>query len=105
MAGNRPAGRGVAMTARRVVTVALAAALLLGACGSNRQETARGSETSRVVKIGLIGPLSGSLSAQGVGMRNSADLAGRQANDHRKIAGWTLVLAPQDDQAVSDVGA
>ena len=93
------------MAHRRVVMFGLAGALVLAACGSNRQEAERGIETDRVVKIGLIGPLSGSLSAQGVGMRNSADLAVRQANERQTINGWTVVLAPQDDQATPDVGA
>ena len=93
------------MARRRVLVLGLAGALVLAACGSNRQETERASETFRVVKIGLIGPLSGSLSAQGVGMKNSADLAIRQANERQRITGWKVVFAPEDDQAVPDVGA
>jgi len=52
----------------------------------------------------LIAPLSGDLSALGLGIKNSVDLAIKQANDSNAIPGWKLVLAAEDDQATPDVG-
>ena len=98
--GRRSSGRlGIAI---------LAASVILSACGSNKNETQKGADGSgsgQVVKIGVIAPLSGALTALGVGIRNGADLAVKQANDAKKIKGWKIVLAPEDDTATPDVGA
>jgi branched-chain amino acid transport system substrate-binding protein len=85
----------------------LAAAVILSACGSNKSETQQGADSGsdKTVKIGVIAPLSGSLTALGLGIKNGADLAVRQANEQKKVKGWKIVLAPEDDTAVPDVGA
>ncbi|WP_300080807.1 branched-chain amino acid ABC transporter substrate-binding protein [Propioniciclava sp.] len=87
----------------------LAATVTLSACGSRTAttETAGTSGTAssgKTVKIGFIAPLSGGLSAMGTGMRNSVDLAIKQANESGAIPGWTLELAAEDDQAQPDPG-
>ena len=64
---------------------------------------ASGSAT-KVAKIGVIAPLSGDLSALGLGIQNSVDLAIKQANEAKAIPGWTLEIAPEDDEAKPDVG-
>ena len=61
-----------------------------------------GSET---VRIGVIAPLSGALTASGLGIRDSVALAVRQANEQHKVKGWRIVLAAEDDMAIPDVGA
>jgi branched-chain amino acid transport system substrate-binding protein len=96
--GPRSAGRlGIAL---------LAATVILSACGSDKSETQEGTDSGdKIVKIGVIAPLSGSLTALGLGIKNGADLAVRQANEQKKIKGWKIVLAPEDDTAVPDVGA
>jgi branched-chain amino acid transport system substrate-binding protein len=83
----------------------LAASLAMTACGS-RAEQAPGGEAgaAKVAKIGVIAPLSGDLSALGAGIKNSVDLAIKQANERQTIPGWTLELDAQDDQATPDVG-
>jgi branched-chain amino acid transport system substrate-binding protein len=83
----------------------LAASLAMSACGS-RAEQAPGGEAGagKVAKIGVIAPLSGDLSALGTGIKNSVDLAIKQANEKKTIPGWTLELDAQDDQATPDVG-
>jgi branched-chain amino acid transport system substrate-binding protein len=83
----------------------LAASLAMTACGS-RAEQAPGGEAgaAKVAKIGVIAPLSGSLSALGLGIQNSVDLAIKQANEKKTIPGWTLELAAEDDEAKPDVG-
>jgi branched-chain amino acid transport system substrate-binding protein len=87
----------------------LAGALALSACGTNRSE-GTGSEsscdTSRgTLVVGLIAPLSGGLSAIGLGMRNSAELAIKQANSNCAVPGYKLAFQPEDDQSTPQVGA
>jgi branched-chain amino acid transport system substrate-binding protein len=88
----------------RTVAVGAVLALVLAACGSSKKEASSGS-TNKVVKIGFIAPISGDLSALGLGMRNSVDLAIKQANQANKVKGWTIQLAAEDDTAKADVGA
>ncbi|HEV3365104.1 MAG TPA: branched-chain amino acid ABC transporter substrate-binding protein [Acidimicrobiia bacterium] len=91
----------------RLGIAVLVAAVILSACGSNKSETQQGADSGseKTVRIGVIAPLSGSLTALGLGIKNGADLAVRQANEQKKIKGWKIVLAPEDDTAVPDVGA
>ena len=63
-----------------------------------------GENATKVAKIGVIAPLSGDLSALGLGIQNSVDLAIKQANEKGTIPGWTLEVDAQDDQAKPDVG-
>jgi branched-chain amino acid transport system substrate-binding protein len=87
----------------------LAATMAFSACGtrSNSSSSSGGSSgggSAKVAKIGVIAPLSGPLSALGLGIKNSVDLAVKQANDQNTIPGWKLELDAQDDQATPDVG-
>ena len=83
----------------------LAASLAMSACGSRAQQAPGGEAgAAKVAKIGVIAPLSGDLSALGLGIKNSVDLAIKQANEKKTIPGWTLELDAQDDQATPDVG-
>ncbi len=92
---------------RTVITAAiLAGALGLAGCGTNREEAAGSGgaggacDTSKgTLIIGMIAPLSGGLSALGIGMRNSAGLAVDQANQRCTVPGYKLVFQPEDDQA------
>lgn len=92
---------------RRLSVLFLGAALVLSACGRDEEATQGGAagDDEQVVKIGLIAPLSGSLSSLGVGIKNGADLAIRQANEAKKIEGWRIVLDAQDDTGAPDPGA
>jgi branched-chain amino acid transport system substrate-binding protein len=86
----------------------LVGAALLAACGTNRSEGAAGSscDTSKgTLVVGLIAPLSGGLSAIGLGMRNSADLAIDEANEKCTVPGYRLAFAPEDDQGTPQVAA
>lgn len=103
------------MGRRTVVTAAiLAGALALTACGTNREEgggaaAAPGGEACDTSKgtlvIGSVAPLSGDLSALGLGMRNAADLAIDQANAACTVPGYNLVLQAEDDQALPQIAA
>ncbi|WP_295693882.1 branched-chain amino acid ABC transporter substrate-binding protein [Lapillicoccus sp.] len=82
------------------------AALALSACGS-RATTSTGSSSgsaSKTVKIGVIAPLSGSLSALGLGIQHSVELAVKQANATNAIPGWKIEVVFKDDEAKADVG-
>ena len=99
------------MPQRSVVSVGatlLVASLALTACGSrggsSSSTSGGGNSDAKVAKIGVIAPLSGDLAALGLGIKNSVDLAIKQANDSNAIPGWKLELAAEDDQATADVG-
>ncbi|MFT4297334.1 MAG: branched-chain amino acid ABC transporter substrate-binding protein [Micropruina sp.] len=85
----------------------LSASLLFAGCGSRTEPAASGAPgtTTKVAKIGVIAPLTGDLSVMGLGIKNSVDLAIKQANEKNAIPGWKLELAAEDDQATADVGA
>lgn len=98
------------MTRKRTVVTAaiLAGALGLTACGTNRDEAAGGGsgscDTSKgTLVIGMIAPLTGDLSALGLGMQNSADLAVKQADQKCTIPGYKLDFQPEDDQKTPQV--
>jgi branched-chain amino acid transport system substrate-binding protein len=78
--------------------------LVLAACGTKKENTG-GTSGNKIAKIGVIAPLSGDLSALGLGIKNGVDLAIKQANDAKKVSGWTLQLAAEDDTATANVGA
>jgi branched-chain amino acid transport system substrate-binding protein len=100
-------------TAKAAVLVA-AGALVLAACGTNKEETppagggggAQQCDTSKgTLIVGVIAPQSGNLSALGLGIKNSADLAVKQANEKCTVKGYKLALQTEDDQATAQVGA
>ncbi|MCT4353444.1 bifunctional serine/threonine-protein kinase/ABC transporter substrate-binding protein [Streptomyces sp. Je 1-79] len=61
--------------------------------------------TSVTVVIGVDAPLSGGLSSMGAGVRNSADLAVRTANESRHVPGVTFEIKALDDEADPAKGA
>lgn len=88
------------------VTAALAAgALTLTACGS-RDDSNNASEGSSgaTVVIGVDAPLTGDLSALGLGIKNSVDLAVKQANAKKYVPGVTFKIEALDDQAQPSSG-
>lgn len=100
------------MSKRSVISAGallLATSLTLSACGTRGGDSDGGSGGSaggddKVVKIGVIAPLSGDLSALGKGIENSVDLAIKQANESGDLDGWKIEIAAEDDQANPDVG-
>jgi branched-chain amino acid transport system substrate-binding protein len=92
---------GTATRRRRWSAIAALPLLLATACGGGDEEEGGGgaSQATKVVKIGVIAPLSGDLTATGVGIRNSVELAIRQANEKSKVPGWRIELAAEDDAA------
>ncbi|HEV2930467.1 MAG TPA: branched-chain amino acid ABC transporter substrate-binding protein, partial [Propionibacteriaceae bacterium] len=91
---------------RVLQSVTVLGALLLVVAGCSR-DTGGGdaAEEKKAVKIGVIAPLTGSLSELGLGIKNSVDLAVRQANEKGTVPGYELVLAAEDDAADPATGA
>ena len=84
------------------------AALALSACGSRGDSGTTGGGTggsaAKTVKIGVIAPLSGDLSALGKGIQHSVELAVKQANDTNAIPGWKISVEAVDDEGKAEVG-
>jgi branched-chain amino acid transport system substrate-binding protein len=91
---------------RVLQTVTVLGALLLVIAGCSR-DTGGGSaqEEKKTVKVGVIAPLTGDLSELGLGIKNSVDLAVRQANEKGTVPGYEVVLAAEDDAADPATGA
>jgi branched-chain amino acid transport system substrate-binding protein len=90
----------------RVGATLIVASLALTACGSRSNNNGGGGSGSstKTAKIGVIAPLSGDLSALGLGIQHSVELAVKQANDSNAIPGWKLEVDAKDDEAKPDVG-
>lgn len=88
------------MKNRLFVLVALVAitSLLLAACGG------AAPSGGGVIKVATQSPLSGGQSAIGVDIKNGAELALEQLSGPLKDMGFTVQLAPYDDQANPDNG-
>jgi len=85
------------------------ALLVLAACSTNKQEGSGdgGScDTSKgTLTIGVVAPLSGNLSALGIGIKQSAELAVDEANKKCTVKGYKLAVSAQDDEANPAKGA
>lgn len=89
-----------------LTTVLTTGALTLTACGS-RDDDKKGSGDgggNQTVVIGVDAPITGDLSALGLGIKNSADLAAKTANKLKTVPGITFEVKPLDDQAQPSVG-
>nr|WSW71589.1 branched-chain amino acid ABC transporter substrate-binding protein [Streptomyces sp. NBC_00995] len=88
-----------------LTTVLTTGALTLTACGS-RDDDKKSSDSggTQTVVIGVDAPLTGDLSALGLGIKNSADLAAKTANKEKTVPGITFEVQPLDDQAQPSVG-
>jgi branched-chain amino acid transport system substrate-binding protein len=91
---------------RVLQSVTVLGALLLVVAGCSR-DSGGGSaqEEKKTVKVGVIAPLTGNLSELGLGIKNSVDLAVRQANEKGTVPGYEIVLAAEDDAADPATGA
>jgi branched-chain amino acid transport system substrate-binding protein len=93
----------------KAAVVVMTGALALAACGTNKTESGGGGsascDTSKgSVTVGVIAPLSGNLSAVGLGIKYSSQLAVDQANAKCAVKGYKVVLDAEDDQATPQVG-
>lgn len=102
--------RGKDSTVRQRSLIAITAALAAGtltltACGSRGGSDAKGSDSSgTTVTIGVDAPLTGDLSAMGLGIKNSADLAAKIANKKNYVKGVTFKVDSLDDQVQPSQG-
>ncbi|WP_242612902.1 branched-chain amino acid ABC transporter substrate-binding protein [Janibacter limosus] len=86
----------------------LVASMALTACGTRGGDSGGSSDGAgsgdKVVKIGVISPLSGDLSALGLGIQHSVELAAKQANDSGDLGDWKIEVVPEDDEGKPEVG-
>ena len=85
----------------------MALSLTATACGTRSDEGGSGGsggESTKTATIGVISPLTGDLAAMGIGIKNSVDLAVKQANENNTRPGWTLKVRGEDDEAKADTG-
>jgi branched-chain amino acid transport system substrate-binding protein len=96
----------MALKGKVLRSVTVLGALLLVVAGCSR-DTGGGdaAEEKKTVKVGVIAPLTGNLSELGLGIKNSVDLAVRQANEKGTVSGYEVVLAAEDDAADPATGA
>lgn len=78
-----------------LLALLLVASMILSACGAG---------APKVIKIATQSPLSGGQSLLGVDIKRGAELGLEQLGGPLKDMGFTLELAPYDDQATPDVG-
>ncbi|WP_421008356.1 branched-chain amino acid ABC transporter substrate-binding protein [Janibacter sp. G349] len=87
----------------------LVATMALSACGTRGGDSGGsgdgdGGGDKKVVKIGVISPLSGDLSALGLGIQHSVELAAEQANESGDLGDWEIEVVPEDDEGKPEVG-
>jgi branched-chain amino acid transport system substrate-binding protein len=87
----------------KVGAVVVVGALTLAGCGS-RGGSNNTSSSNTTVDIGVDAPLTGSLAALGLGIKNSVDLALNTANKNNEVPGVTFKLVSKDDQANPTIG-
>ncbi|MFG2847904.1 branched-chain amino acid ABC transporter substrate-binding protein [Kitasatospora sp. NPDC101155] len=85
-----------------VVSIAVIGALSLTACGSRGAKSGdnaggKDNSASTTVVIGVDAPLTGDLSALGLGIRNSVDLAVKKANETNEVPGVKFEIKALDD--------
>ncbi len=86
-----------------LTSVLTTGALTLSACGSRDDDKNTGGEKTKVI-IGVDSPTSGDLSALGLGIKNSADLAAKTANKKEYVKGIEFEIQALDDQAQPNIG-
>ncbi|MFF2326018.1 MULTISPECIES: branched-chain amino acid ABC transporter substrate-binding protein [unclassified Streptomyces] len=87
-----------------LTTVLTTGALTLTACGSRDDSKDSGSGDTQTVVIGVDAPITGDLSALGLGIKNSAELAVKTANKEKTVPGIKFEIKALDDQAQPSVG-
>ncbi|MDG4857730.1 branched-chain amino acid ABC transporter substrate-binding protein [Streptomyces sp. T-3] len=87
-----------------LTTAITAGAMTLTACGSRDDDGGDGDKGKTTVTIGVDAPLTGSLSALGLGIKNSVDLAVKNANKNNEVPGVTFKVSVKDDQALPGPG-
>lgn len=98
-----PAGLGGNVAHRTRLGVGLAlGAIVLSACSSGGAGDASGQQSGaggRTARVYVITPQTGADAAMGLGVRNSVQLALRQAAERNELSGWNLEVVSLDDKS------
>jgi len=82
---------------RAFLALVVAALVALVACTGGGSGSSGGAD--RTVTIGVLAPLDGGLTDFGRGIRNSVELAVREANATGAVPGWTVTVKAVDDSS------
>ncbi|MBX6388349.1 MAG: branched-chain amino acid ABC transporter substrate-binding protein [Frankia sp.] len=110
-AGRRRQTRGgrALLAGLLVLALAVPAGLVIGLVAAFRDDgddsAGLGLTGPRVLRLGVMAPLSGPRGDVGVAVRNAVALAVEEAKDAEAIPGWTIELVEKDDLARPDGGA
>jgi ABC-type branched-subunit amino acid transport system substrate-binding protein len=85
-------------TPRRLLSVSVAAALLLAACGSSSTPNTGGKQPTGPVSMGVLSCFTGSLASLGNAMLQGSQMAQKAINDAGGILGQQLQLSHADTQ-------
>ncbi|MEU8175770.1 ABC transporter substrate-binding protein [Microbispora hainanensis] len=89
--------------ARTLTALVLAGAIgALSACSSNSASSSASGDGAKEIEIGLLAPLTGPSAADGLGMKQGAELAIKQLNEAGGVRGHTFKLNAQDVQGQSN---
>ncbi len=105
MTGRARWGSGRTRATGLLTAAVVAAALALAGCSGSGAANGDCDTSEGTLAVGLIAPLSGPLANIGLGMRDSADLAVRQADERCAIPGYRLELQSRDDKGDPPTGA
>ena len=83
---------------KRILTLALAAVMVLGMMGLASCASSNPAEKNEKIKIGLTGPLTGGASIYGIAVKNSAQLAVDEINAAGGLDGIMFELVMHDDK-------
>lgn len=95
------------MTKKRIVSMMLAGlmTLSLAACAAPSQSSAPQQPAGDTIKIGVIGPYTGSVAGYGVAVRNAVQLAFKEINESGGVLGKQIEATYMDDKADSTEAA
>jgi hypothetical protein len=85
----------MALKGKVLRSVTVLGALLLVVAGCSRDTGGDAAEEKKTVKLGVIAPLTGPLSELGLGIKNSVDLAIRQATRRARYPGTRSSSPPR----------
>ena len=85
---------------KKLVTTLLGASLLLAACGGEKAAEKPAAAEAETIKIGALGPLTGSVAIYGISATNGLKLAVDEINANGGILGKQIELNLLDEKEI-----